>query len=290
MPIHKCIFLFCDIIRPRTRCRGPAYRAIAENRFKNAVPMDRQFEVCVFGERIRKEPYGITVVRFKHIVETMLLARLRWNFLGLETQADAPALCFVKERQQAPVVRQVVDVVIQNTLDDFLHRTCLCESCELQAEWHRSEPLETRDIWRKTGPLHRRPRLSQGRGGTALVGKDCSLSCNPDIHRARRLRSMTNAQEQLAWDALRKLRPLGFPVRRQHPSGGYFVDFAIVIARLVIEIDGSVHESAGARCRTASGHRTARLARVTDRCAGRDEPRSCVFSFVGGIGAVRGMS
>ena len=45
----------------------------------------------------------------------------------------------------------------------------------------------------------------------------------------------------MAWEALRKLRPLGFPVRRQHPIGGYLVDFAVIKARLVIEIDGSVH-------------------------------------------------
>lgn len=81
--------------------------------------------------------------------------------------------------------------------------------------------------------------------------KDCPLTRDPDIHRARRLRREANAPEQVAWEALRKLRPLGFPVRRQHPIGGYVVDFAIIKARLVIEIDGSVHGSEAVRVRDA---------------------------------------
>ncbi|HPE49606.1 MAG TPA: endonuclease domain-containing protein [Hyphomonas sp.] len=69
------------------------------------------------------------------------------------------------------------------------------------------------------------------------------MTRNPDVYRVRRLRRDANAPEQVAWEALRQLRPLGFPVRRQHPIGGYVVDFAIIRARLVIEIDGSVHGS-----------------------------------------------
>lgn len=61
------------------------------------------------------------------------------------------------------------------------------------------------------------------------------------INRARRLRQDANAPEQRAWMALRALRRHGWPVRRQHPVGPYFADFAIVSARLVIEIDGAVH-------------------------------------------------
>ncbi|NOX81517.1 MAG: DUF559 domain-containing protein [Alphaproteobacteria bacterium] len=59
--------------------------------------------------------------------------------------------------------------------------------------------------------------------------------------RARSLRKNANTPEQIAWEALRKLRRQGFPVRRQHPIGRFIVDFAILKARLVIEIDGGVH-------------------------------------------------
>ena len=71
------------------------------------------------------------------------------------------------------------------------------------------------------------------------------MTRRPDIHLARHLRQEMNAPEQVAWKALRGLRTYGFPVRRQHPLGGYVVDFAILPARLVIEIDGSVHGSKG---------------------------------------------
>ena len=40
---------------------------------------------------------------------------------------------------------------------------------------------------------------------------------------------------------MRWLRKDGWPVRRQHPIGKLIVDFAIVRARLAIEIDGSIH-------------------------------------------------
>jgi very-short-patch-repair endonuclease len=63
----------------------------------------------------------------------------------------------------------------------------------------------------------------------------------PHIKRARRLRQEANTPEQAAWSVLRDLRSHGFPVRRQHPIGPYTVDFAILRARLAVEIDGGIH-------------------------------------------------
>jgi very-short-patch-repair endonuclease len=62
--------------------------------------------------------------------------------------------------------------------------------------------------------------------------------------RARRLRQTANTPEQAAWQTLRKLRSYGFPVKRQYPIGLYIVDFAIHRAKLVVEIDGGIHERA----------------------------------------------
>ena len=45
--------------------------------------------------------------------------------------------------------------------------------------------------------------------------------------------------ERALWDELRKL---GANVRRQAPIGPYFADFAVHGRRLVIEVDGGVHE------------------------------------------------
>ena len=89
----------------------------------------------------------------------------------------------------------------------------------------------------------------------------------PLVSRARRLRQDLNGPERAAWDALRKLRPYGIAVRRQHPVGPYVVDFAITKRQLVIEIDGGVHRLESVRARdelrerkiTALGWRVLRL-------------------------------
>jgi very-short-patch-repair endonuclease len=52
---------------------------------------------------------------------------------------------------------------------------------------------------------------------------------------------MTNEEKHLWYDFLKKL-PMD--VKRQHPLEAYIVDFYIPQAKLVIEIDGSQHESA----------------------------------------------
>ena len=65
---------------------------------------------------------------------------------------------------------------------------------------------------------------------------------HPDIERARRLRQDANLPERKAWETLRILRKEGHAVRRQVPVAGLTVDFAIRSIRLVIEVDGSIHE------------------------------------------------
>ena len=52
---------------------------------------------------------------------------------------------------------------------------------------------------------------------------------------------MTDEEKHLWYDFLKKL-PMA--VKRQHPIENYIVDFYIPQAKLVIEIDGSQHESA----------------------------------------------
>lgn len=68
------------------------------------------------------------------------------------------------------------------------------------------------------------------------------MSPRPDINRARKLRQSANLPERKAWETLRQLRNEGFSVRRQVPIDGLTVDFAIRSIRLVIEIDGSIHQ------------------------------------------------
>ena len=54
---------------------------------------------------------------------------------------------------------------------------------------------------------------------------------------------MTDAERHL-WLQLSRKNLSGYRFRRQVPMGPYFVDFACLKARLVIEIDGSQHAQA----------------------------------------------
>jgi very-short-patch-repair endonuclease len=57
---------------------------------------------------------------------------------------------------------------------------------------------------------------------------------------AKSLRTdMTDAERRI-WSRLRR-EQLGCRFRRQHPIGGYVVDFACLEPKLIVEIDGSQH-------------------------------------------------
>ena len=62
------------------------------------------------------------------------------------------------------------------------------------------------------------------------------------MSRAPALRQLAGLAEQRVWSRLRDGAVEGIKVRRQHDIGRYTVDFACVALRLVIEIDGGVHE------------------------------------------------
>ena len=58
---------------------------------------------------------------------------------------------------------------------------------------------------------------------------------------ARGLRKANVPAEAILWKALRNRALGGFKFRRQHPIGPYFVDFACVAAKVVVEVDGLAH-------------------------------------------------
>ena len=59
--------------------------------------------------------------------------------------------------------------------------------------------------------------------------------------RARELRREMTGAEQRLWAHLRR-RALGCRVRRQHVVLGWITDFFVPAARLVIEVDGDIHD------------------------------------------------
>jgi very-short-patch-repair endonuclease len=74
----------------------------------------------------------------------------------------------------------------------------------------------------------------QYRGGYQVTGL---------VTLARELRQKQTSAEDLLWELLRDRRLLGFKFRRQHQFGDFVADFFCREASLVIECDGSIHES-----------------------------------------------
>jgi very-short-patch-repair endonuclease len=89
-------------------------------------------------------------------------------------------------------------------------------------------------------PLHDPPKNAtmivrrQYRGGYQVTGL---------VELARELRKRQTSAEGLLWQLLRNRQLLEFKFRRQHQFGDYVADFYCHEAQLVIECDGSVHES-----------------------------------------------
>jgi very-short-patch-repair endonuclease len=56
------------------------------------------------------------------------------------------------------------------------------------------------------------------------------------------LRRRLTEPEKLLWQQLRNRQLSGFKFRRQHPIGPYIVDFSCLNPKLVIELDGRLHD------------------------------------------------
>jgi very-short-patch-repair endonuclease len=71
---------------------------------------------------------------------------------------------------------------------------------------------------------------------------DRSRFSSPLKERSRELRRLQTVAEKHAWYLLRDRRTLGLKFRRRVPIGDFIVDFYCDELKLVIEIDGDVHE------------------------------------------------
>ncbi len=103
------------------------------------------------------------------------------------------------------------------------------------------------------GPLPQ--PLSEGEGSKKLPGEGDSeqeglykyKTANPSIYAhqkafARKNRSAQTDAENILWQQLRN-KQTGFQFRRQHPIDNYIVDFICISKRLIIEVDGEIHQS-----------------------------------------------
>ncbi len=64
---------------------------------------------------------------------------------------------------------------------------------------------------------------------------------------ARALRKRMTPAEKLLWARVRNRRLSGLKFTRQHPLGNYIVDFYCHEARLVVEVEGGIHETLAKR-------------------------------------------
>ena len=62
------------------------------------------------------------------------------------------------------------------------------------------------------------------------------------VETARQFRKEPTKSEHILWQALRGKKMNGIKFRRQQPIGNFVVDFYNSTYRLVVEVDGSVHD------------------------------------------------
>jgi very-short-patch-repair endonuclease len=65
----------------------------------------------------------------------------------------------------------------------------------------------------------------------------------PEVDRARRLRQTQSVAEKLLWERLRRNQLNGWGFRRQSPVGKFVVDFLCHAPKLIVEVDGPVHDN-----------------------------------------------
>ena len=56
------------------------------------------------------------------------------------------------------------------------------------------------------------------------------------------LRRRPTVSEHIMWNYLRARRMLGLKFRRQHPIGPFIVDFICLSKKIIIELDGPIHQ------------------------------------------------
>lgn len=83
---------------------------------------------------------------------------------------------------------------------------------------------------------------------------------------------MTEA-EQILWKRLRNRRLDGLKFRRQHPLGQFIVDFYCPAVKLIVEVDGEVHQTQQSYDQARTDHLEAsgyRLVRFTNQTVKED--------------------
>ncbi|MEH2082207.1 MAG: endonuclease domain-containing protein [Nostoc sp.] len=91
------------------------------------------------------------------------------------------------------------------------------------------------------------PLSHAGRGGGSEGASD-NWQVSPVLRQkmkevARQFRKEPTPSEAILWQALRNRKLEGRKFRRQQPIGCFIVDFFCAAERLIVEVDGAIHES-----------------------------------------------
>lgn len=80
------------------------------------------------------------------------------------------------------------------------------------------------------------------------VEREMYFGAKPELFRlANEMRNNPTDAEMQLWNQIRTFRSQGFVFRRQHPIGIFIADFYCHKLKLVIEVDGEIHNSEEAR-------------------------------------------
>ena len=85
---------------------------------------------------------------------------------------------------------------------------------------------------------------------------------NHNFEFAKKLRRNQTKAEKRLWDVLRNRQLNDSKFRRQHPIGSFIVDFYCHQSKLVIELDGSIHNDTGQK--EYDGERQAYLEKILE--------------------------
>ncbi|MCL1493827.1 MAG: DUF559 domain-containing protein [Pseudanabaena sp. Salubria-1] len=106
-----------------------------------------------------------------------------------------------------------------------------------------SEPISSRERGRGEGNklASEDPQIPRSEGNK-LAGRERQI---PQVllQRARELRQKQTSAEKVLWECLRDRRLFEAKFRRQHNIGQYIADFYCHEAKLVIELDGDIHQN-----------------------------------------------
>jgi very-short-patch-repair endonuclease len=112
----------------------------------------------------------------------------------------------------------------------------------------RSEGKDSHTItsFRGFSPAHPKGgRMSRSdRKGAVVARRGLFLKYEPEyiVDLARQMRVTMTPAEELLWSAIRRRQMDNLRFRKQHPIGRYIADFCCPERKLIIELDGNVHD------------------------------------------------